>query len=383
MLQRTASRLLMLLLSLLICSACATGGIDGGSAETTTTGNVGTIVTKPKPANLTNIFPDFSAHTLNAPIDDSTAAQTTTEAAPPAGEIDTHPVDMLAYWYNYIFGRTLGDLQMRLTATHIFGHAVAESITSAGLEITDSLQSVTLSEKFESADAVQAWQVEFQNEPGFDGYVRFYFRNQETGFLQATYVVKLDDAQQPTRGILAFVIPAEVLDTVSPGMRVRALAFDYANPEKNLFVLRNEVKTLYLVLQLHTQCDTIKHQCTSEYLEIVTPPPARELRQKTNIRLTWNTDRADGCVAQMNYSLGVPEISVTYQIADTEQHACTPDIPFWGDHVFTASDLLFRYEDNESKGGTGLDYYRDGITKDGWNQLTPDTILNWLNASAF
>jgi hypothetical protein len=215
--------------------------------------------------------------------------------------------------------------------------------------------------------------------------------------VQGTYIVAIDEAGEPTRGLFAFFNPGTL-----EGMRMVAFAFDFSDVSKAKFVARAENYLLatedFFVYQFHQQCSE-NADCFGEYLEINDPPPTRSLGGVSS-RMAWNDNTDLVCIAQTDYSSGQLTLGKAYQFTgpDTPEDSavttgCSVDTthdadgvaaPVWGDHVFTTADLIFRDgDDADMVGGTGLQYYVDGVSLDGWNALTSTLTDTWLDASAF
>lgn len=83
-------------------------------------------------------------------------------------------------------------------------------------------------------------------------------------------------------------------------------------------------------------------------------------------------------------------IDETYEFTGPQEPAtedvvegCEISLPIWGEHVYTIDDLPLRYVDTTPPGGTAQNFYLDGQSTAGWDQITPDTIRSWLEATDF
>lgn len=357
---------------------------------------IGIIVNKPKPPSL-NLFPDFESYIPETPLGGGVTEPGETQMlfATTAGE--TRIFDPINAWNEFFVHGGIAEARTSRDALESIGLAVAEAVSQAGItEITENLQTVSLTIAGSLLGSPTAWGVEMRLESNSDDYARFYFRNATTGLLAATYIVQNDAEANPVKGLFAFVDSELLRDGANAGLRVLALAFDFANAGGNILVTREERYhqdlPLYYVYQTHQQCSSETADCVGEYLEITNASPNRDSLQN-DIRFSWNEVSQAVCLGAMDYAAHGATSLTTYGFVNqsgglpTEEavteNSCTLPEPHWNGQTFTSDHLLLRYEDTSPHGGTGGRYYVDGLSKTGWDALTPDHIDTWLDATKF
>ena len=92
------------------------------------------------------------------------------------------------------------------------------------------------------------------------------------------------------------------------------------------------------------------------------------------------------CLSQTDYTSGTVSFTSNYQFTgpdtpadeDVVKDSCTLQDSQWSDHVFTTDDLLFRVGDVVDDEVSAKVFFQDGVSLDGWNDLTPATIDSLL-----
>jgi hypothetical protein len=312
-------------------------------------------------------------------------------------EGETRVFDPANAWNAFFVNGGIADARESRQSLESLGLAVAETISQAGItEITEDLQTTPFTLENALLGDSTEWSVEMRLESDAGEYVRFYFRDVASGLLAATYVVKIDADNQPVKGLFAFVNAALLRDDADSGLRVLALAFDFASAGGNLLVTREERYhddlLSYYVYQTHQQCSSVNADCVGEYLEITTEAPNRENLQN-DIRFSWNEATQAICLGAMDYATHGATSLTTFGFVnqggalaaedDITENSCTFPTAYWNGHTFTPDNLLLRFEDTEPHAGTGMRYYVDGLSKTGWDALTPELIDTWLDATKF
>lgn len=397
-----------MVLFLVACTGTGTLSGDTDSIDTTGTtgedgGGVGTTVNKPGIPSL-SLFPDFSAAFPDATLGDSDSASLVRAVvvSEPLMESDNDSPGLTVgqLWMGTVSEGSVREGRVLRAELSVFGALTVRSITQQGLsEADEDLQSVEIETETgmaHLADTDTNWVVRFMQEPTDSEYVRYYFVNGATGFIEGTYVAKTDEGGSPVRGILAYVNPVLLNETPADGKPLVAFAFDVTDPSRNLFALRetyyHRTRELNITYHLHQQCDTASNDCVGEYAELWTDE-ARSLNEANNLRFSWNDGTNAVCLAEIGYGNGTSEteVEVTHSFTgpatpadeDVTDDVCEIMTPHWGSHRVTESDLPQRYGDSDPAGGTALQYYVDGIATTGWDSLTPALIDGWLDGSGF
>lgn len=373
----------LLFLFLIFLSACASPMAPGADTD------VGTIIYRP--TMPTSLFPDFDSYLTETAIDSQTSSGTSTTTALRAltssRSVTRTPSDSEAslsisgVWED-IFQGNLDEIRTGTQHLETFGTTFSPLITAQGFtEATDELQTITSTSELRLIDTTTTWNLEMIQDSTNSDYIRFYFRNQETGLLEATYVVTTDSSNNPIRGLFAWTDTSET----TLGRRLFAMAFDFTNPSQNLAVIRVEKYHAdlesYYTFQVHFQCDASTQNCLGEYNEILNSSTSRDLAAE-GVRYSWNETTQDVCIADVDYSDGTLRTAATYEFTGPDistdevvTDSCTVTQPHWGSHIYTEADL--------PQHSTASQYYVDGISKTGWDTLTPSLIDTWLDASGF
>lgn len=357
-------------------------------------GAVGTIINRPGLPS-TNIFPDFDS-ALPQPDSDTASASLSVKWARAAtvddatAGTDTPP----EIWSDLFYDGDLTELHDVRNTLLNAGEIVAEAIEALSLEeIPTTLTTISTSSS-QLVETTAAWEIEFILEPGTTDFMRFYFRNIDTGLLQATYLAQYSDGDA-IQGIFAYVNSDALAENTGTGKRLYAMAFDFSDSTQNALVERGENYQAdlarYQTTQFHYECDSSTDDCIGEPFLIDTPPPTRDFSAGSDIRFSWNATTYQVCLATMNYDNETISTGTTYSFTATttglpdaseiQTDVCTLSTPLWGAHVFTVDDLLERYEDTTPVGGTSLSYFVDGYAKTGWDTLTTTVIETWLDGS--
>lgn len=367
--------------------------------------NVGTIVNRPAPPTQ-NLFPDFDENfpetALDASASDAEAlvrglvgsSQSTTPLFVTALEASGVP-DL---WDALFVNGGIEDIRQTRSELSSFGETLASLIAAQGItEITDTAQTVMSSELSFLNDMTATWEIEMALDSTDEDYIRMYFFNSSTGLLQANYVVDTDSDGNVEKGIFTYIEPSLLSDSATSGTRLFSFAFDVTNTERNLWIARVEKYDSslgrFITFQTHQQCNVVTQGCLGEYEEITTEAPTRELSER-GIRFAWSEVDRKVCLSDIDGSTGTIEILSTFgfqgpetpDVEDVTADSCAigvEDVVWNGATSYSANYLPQRYEDTEPHGGLASHYYQDGISKTGWDALTPDLIDTWLDASLF
>lgn len=383
-----------LLLSLtLSCTKAGDSATESGEIEIGTDAEaVGVIINKPRPPAM-NIFPDFDVEipetALGSELEDGDSSDEY------QADTGTHSFGPLRVWTGIFLNGGITSVRSYRTRLEELGTEVVATLSEAGVtEITETAQNFTIAADFTLPSGTTSWEMEIAQEPGYEDYIRLYFRSSTSGLIEATYVAQTDGDANPKRGLFAYVNPERLSADAIGNVRITAMAFDFTDESKKLLVMRQEQYQpglgRYYAFQIHQQCDETTSTCLGEYLEIVDEAPARQI-EEMNSRFSWNEATNAVCLTDVDYSSGTFATLATYgftgpDVPDEEnvtENECSVATPHWGAHVFTANDLVLRYEDTDPHGGTALSYYVDGVSKSGWETLTPALIDTWLDASGF
>lgn len=363
------------------------------------TSGVGVIVNKPRPPEL-NLFPDMDDYvpTTALGIGEAASSMSTNQALTLSDDLTLEDL------FNGVF-RERGVVEKDIIQNQLqeIGEAIASATLEAGLtELDDNLVTISLTAPPSLIEiSPTVLDVSMMREATDDDYSRFYFIVPETGTIHATYIVKSDSDGQPVIGAFAYVRSDPTVADSGPDddMRFLLFVYDVTDATETQFMIQEDryspsLETHFVEL-VHAQCNQgeTSTDCMGEVLEIVTEAPTRTFSQFSS-RFSWNESSQVICIAQTDYSSGSLVFGTSSQLTGPEfdsstvtENTCsvattydddgTP-FPLWGDHIFTADDLIQRYEDTNPEGGTVIEYYGDGTSIDSWNTLTPALIETWL-----
>lgn len=369
------------LLLCLVLSACGT--------SITSQVDYGTIINTAHPPT-NNIFPDFDAAIPELSLQIENDTQSPAAHRQSGGSSGSVKDELTIIWRKIFQKHGIAEMHRYRDQLEDIGAAIAQAITSAKLT---SAGTVTV--EGELTQKKIAWRVEFAADVAAPSFRRYFFYDQNSGHLIATYLVKTDSSGVAMKGLFAFVdIVSLPLEGGTDETSIDALAFDFSNPQKNLLIMRNnrrQGKSGYRqVKQLYQQFNELTREYIGEDMIISEPAPSRSLN-KLGFRFSWNDQDFSTCFATISYQAGIFETLQTYGFTGpnipSEENITTDECsvpqPHWGTHIFDGSELLFRYEDTVPPGGSVAALFDDGKSKTGWESLSSDLIDTWLDASRY
>lgn len=220
------------------------------------------------------------------------------------------------------------------------------------------------------------------------GFVRVVILNRDDGKTWGYYLFLMDDTGWPVRGLFAAVDPQTLANGADAGVLFFGLAFDFSDPEvkKSIAVVDafDDHSGNFVVSTLSQECETLSRECLGEFLSISTAPPTREFSSRS-VRLSWDDDTHEICIAQTNYNDATTELGETQSFIGPDQPG-DQDVTAGAcqlsesDRLFTTADLPLRYADTSPSGGFAAELAGSGTTLTTWEAvLDEDTIENWLN----
>jgi hypothetical protein len=268
-----------------------------------------------------------------------------------------------------------------------FGRLVKKGLDVQGISfVTETPVMVTIPK---GSSKEHAFIVNMLNEAevvidSFDStYVRFYLKDVKNDKYHGTYLVKMQEGR-PVKGLFAYVTPKFMTDGAEAlGKGFTAMAFDVSGTTVK-FMVHKEDYVSRLGRQVATldylECDSFTEACVTEHFDITSLPPERYFGAGL-MRYSWSNTHPNLCVAPMTYVDGervlIQPKTLNVDILPPVLENCELLMtPFWDDYMFTTDDLVFRSADETP---TSLKYYLDGTSVDGWSQLKPTTINEWLS----
>jgi hypothetical protein len=403
-------RILLCLFFISLASCLSDGASTSTSSTTnsaevttsTTTSNVagdnegsGTIVSNPKPPS-SNVFPNFDNFIPDDSLSSSSdSAQVKTffkylyaALVPPsmAEESATVPTDLTAedtpsIW-NLIFTEGgFNDYEIeKNNAFNSLGSEIAAAIADAGItEITSTAQSFSTTKKTETADRNLKWNGEIVLDSNDSNYINIYLKETKHDTLNIKYSFTLGSDGNASKGIFAYTV-GTTLDSVNNKRRFIGFAFDFTDSSKTQMIFRlrqyQASQEEFYGLHVHQQCNVDSNYCTGQYVDEY---------DINNYAFHWDENTNEICLARIDFSEDYVNVSETVQftgpdtpsVSDVEEDVCSlTEVPEWGSHVYSDSDLPTEdyvnavYGDGDSK--TSLDTY-----------ITSDFIDTWLNATQF
>lgn len=360
---------------LLVLGMIVLGGCAGSGGEDSAAGSVGTIVNNPKPVSTQQvIFTDFSERVPETLTNEAMDGdEGSAESSPPGRPAKKSTNAVIGIW-NLVFlhGGILA-IAAHLDEINAFNDAASEAMSLAEMAPSDTIQSVTFASEELLFGTTAAWRMEFV---AVDAeYVRYYFYNGER--IQASYLGTTDGE----KGLLVFVNP-DLLDEEWYGLQFVGLAFDFSQDKRNLFTMRvtkgHPSKNGSYALQMYQQGNLI----TNEYLAEYGHTNRGELA--AHFRFSWNEKSHLVCLGAYDWD-NPDEIVRTFQFTGPHTEPDTEvvvDVCTCGEPVWSANPLVFGDLPDDS-GDTALGYYIDGVSKAGWDRITPDSIDAWLTGSSF
>jgi len=377
-----------LLLVLGFCFSSCFSSSNLGSGDPEPENDVGTIVTLPTGSsikfipNFAELFPETS---LGSELDELKPVP-----EPAMGGYSMNSTNPFFLWNRIILGDNFVLLREYRSNLLAFGQLLTEAFSTTTLEnIKQSSVSVTLPAFTLIETGSTAWEVTASAESTNENFIRFHIANKDTGVEVATYTVYVDEENNPIKGLFAYVRPELLTEELSEtGTRYLALSFDSTNTLGKQMMMRmdryNHEINRYFVNQVYYDAFAESGQRVDEFVEIVTPSPARKIA-KTAMRLTYD-NTGEICMASMDYESD-PIAKITYGFQgpagpspDTMSvNQCHPATPIRGNTTITEDMLPMRYLDTEPYGGDAAALYGNGANQETWMTLTPDTISQWLN----
>lgn len=353
--------------------------------------DVGTVVTRPT-IPVSGLFPDFDASITETTLGGESETESLS-ADSFLTALDSN-LNIFNVWNEVIINGSFFDIRNQREALESFGELSSEALQSAGIdELDEAPQTVDLEEEADLVDTTTLWSLEMVEASEDDDFIRFYFSNQETSLLQATYLVKTDDDGVPVKGLFAYVNPDKLSEEATDGYRLLILAYDFEGTNNRLVIhseVYSDVTGRYHAQTILEECFDSSTECTGGFFQVTEEAPSRELDDISFI-FTWDEADSGVCLVETDYSSGALEVVETYSFtgpegpeADQSNVAlgtCTATDAIFTDSVITEGHLIERYEDTTPVGGNAEDYYIDGSSKEGWNTLTPSLIDSLLDAS--
>lgn len=222
-------------------------------------------------------------------------------------------------------------------------------------------------------------------------FFRIYFKNKNTGDIEALLFGQTDINDTVVKGFFIYVTPALLVENITtPGTRFNSIAFDYTNQDNTYTSMNSEiyhpVLGTYYGTRTQYRCNMNTKKCTWEYFSVLTPAPERRL-SAISLRYATEDNLDQLCVQQMEYKDSKNTVLSSHVIDLVNpqgpeafmQSTCSIDNPLWGNHYFTADDVVLRFEDTTSL----THYYINGADKTQWDKLTPTVIDPLFDASGF
>lgn len=350
----------------------------------------GTVVSNPPTVPTTSVSPDFDSNIFetatlgeNAALTDESAAfLTAAEAGPTSLE------GPAGFWGEVFLNGPVARFRLLRTRFYLMGVRIADAVSASGpIELSETPRTFLIGSRV-FFDTTRRWSVSasLRNET----LIKAVFRDADTDEIGAYYLFETADDGEPVSGTFAYVNPDTLSSSAAPDLiRFLSISFDFSDPSRNRLSSTldayDALAGRYVVQHMQYQCDEMTSDCLGEFLRIDTPPPSRDFSAKL-VRLQWNEETREICLAPVNYSAASVTIGETQAFigpdapgdADVETGTCGLGEPYWATRVFSPSDFPKRFEDDADGGFAGR-LFGDGNDVEAWDGfIGPETVDEWL-----